>query len=100
MISHIMQEVLRFYATIPFTERMASADATIPLADAVPASNGTLVKEVRVKKGQTVVISIMDYNRCVYIIANTNVSGIKLGVYIDCRVSGEMMRSNSTLPDG
>lgn len=51
MISHIMQEVLRFYATIPFTERMASADATIPLADAVPASNGTLVKEVRVKKG-------------------------------------------------
>ena len=74
-----IQEVLRFYATIPFTERMASSDATIPLADAVLASNGTWVKEVRVKKGQTVVISIMAYNRCVFVVVNTVSGGVKLG---------------------
>ena len=74
-----IQEVLRFYATIPFTERTASSDATIPLADAVLASNGTRVKEVRVKKGQTVVISIMAYNRCVFVVVNTVSGGVKLG---------------------
>ena len=58
------------------------------------------MKEVRVKKGQTVVISIMAYNRCVYVVVNTVSGGVKNGVYVDCRASGEMMHINSTLPGG
>ncbi|KJA23708.1 hypothetical protein HYPSUDRAFT_163021 [Hypholoma sublateritium FD-334 SS-4] len=63
ILNAVIKEVLRSHATIPFTERMASADATIPLADVVLASNGTRMKEIKVRKGQTVVISIMAYNR-------------------------------------
>lgn len=56
---------MRFYATVPFTDRIACMDTVVPLSTPVVTSSGKSIKEIRVKKGRMATISITGYNRCV-----------------------------------
>lgn len=49
----------------------------IPLSDEIMSITGRRLKELRVEKGKTVVISVIDYNRCVYH-KKTRISRIEL----------------------
>lgn len=57
------QEVVRFYSTIPYTERIAIRDTVVPVSKAVTSRSGRKVTEIPVKKGQYVEVAISSYNR-------------------------------------
>ncbi|KAF9470834.1 cytochrome P450 [Pholiota conissans] len=62
-LNAIIKEVLRFYPTGPFTERIAAADAILPLSIPIVTLSGKTLTEVKMKRGRTVVISMTGYNR-------------------------------------
>ncbi|KAF8159013.1 cytochrome P450 [Pholiota molesta] len=62
-LNAVIKEVLRFYTAASFTERVAAADAIVPLSTPVKTSSGKTLTEVRIKQGRTAVISITGYNR-------------------------------------
>ncbi|KAF8906807.1 cytochrome P450 [Gymnopilus junonius] len=58
-LNAIMKETLRLYPALPYMERTATKFDIIPLRDPVRMSNGTIVSEISVQPGQTVVIPII-----------------------------------------
>jgi cytochrome P450 len=61
----LLQETLRFYATVPYIGRIACMDTVVPLSTQVVTSSGKSIKEIRVKKGRMAIISMTGYNRSV-----------------------------------
>ncbi|KAF8965721.1 cytochrome P450 [Flammula alnicola] len=62
-LNAVIKEVLRFYATVSYTERVSSVDTVLPLSGPIVSSSGKTLTEVRIRKGRTVIISITTYNR-------------------------------------
>lgn len=58
-----LRETLRLYPGLPYMERVATKDDTIPLRKAVPTAAGSLVHSVVVRPGQTVLIPIIAIHR-------------------------------------
>jgi len=63
-----MKEVLRFHPALPMSQRVAARDAIIPLAQAATTESGEVLEEVRIAKGEVVIINTAGYNRleCVW----------------------------------
>ncbi|KAF5319614.1 hypothetical protein D9619_008560 [Psilocybe cf. subviscida] len=62
-LNALIKEVVRFYSTIPYTERIAIRDTVVPVSKAVTSRSGRKVTEIPVKKGQYVEVAISSYNR-------------------------------------
>ncbi|KAG5730412.1 hypothetical protein E4T56_gene14388, partial [Termitomyces sp. T112] len=58
-----LKEILRLYPALPYMERVATKDDSLPLYQAVPLSDGRMAHELHVKAGQTVVIPIISIQR-------------------------------------
>ncbi|CEL63047.1 Cholesterol 24-hydroxylase OS=Mus musculus GN=Cyp46a1 PE=2 SV=1 [Rhizoctonia solani AG-1 IB] len=59
----ICRETLRLYPPAPLLERVALADCTIPLRYPMKGKNGEEIREIRVRKGTDVYISLKEANR-------------------------------------
>jgi len=58
-----MKEALRMYPAAPFTERIATKDDVIPLRHPVTTSDGQVLTELRVQKGQVISFPVIAINR-------------------------------------
>ncbi|KAJ7137572.1 cytochrome P450 [Mycena crocata] len=58
----VVREVLRLYAPVPVTSRMATRDDILPLATPVTDANGTVHESIRVRKGDNIRIPIHALN--------------------------------------
>ncbi|KAJ3512993.1 hypothetical protein NLJ89_g3199 [Agrocybe chaxingu] len=58
----VVRETLRLHAPIPATVRVAVADDVLPLSIPVTARDGSVLQEIRVRKGQTMDIPILAMN--------------------------------------
>ena len=59
----ICRETLRLYPPVPAVMREARADTVLPLMTPIKGEDGKLMKEIAVKKGQKVTVSIIGANR-------------------------------------
>lgn len=59
----VVQETLRVYPAGPIPEKVALQDTVIPLAEEVTTSNGEIMKQLPVRKGQTIHIATAAYQR-------------------------------------
>ncbi|KAJ7152608.1 cytochrome P450 [Mycena crocata] len=59
----VYRETLRLYPPVPFQNRTASEDISIPLSAPIELSTGELISELPVAKDQTVLVSIEVVNR-------------------------------------
>uniref|UniRef100_A0A0W0FP89 Cytochrome p450 n=1 Tax=Moniliophthora roreri TaxID=221103 RepID=A0A0W0FP89_MONRR len=62
-LDSVIREVLRMYPPVPETFRVALKDDVIPLNEPFKDKNGVIHHELRIKKGQHLVIPIMALNR-------------------------------------
>ncbi|CAA7271444.1 unnamed protein product [Cyclocybe aegerita] len=58
----VVRETLRLHAPVPATIRVAVEDDVIPLSIPVTARDGSVLREIRVRKGQTMDIPILVMN--------------------------------------
>jgi cytochrome P450 len=58
-----LQEVLRLYAGLPFSERVATQDTVLRLSEPIRGKDGQYITEIEVKKGQYLVLAHTSYNR-------------------------------------
>ncbi|KAJ7650920.1 cytochrome P450 [Roridomyces roridus] len=63
LLNALVKETLRFHPAVPITERIATEDAVLPLAEAVVTSDGQRLSQLPVKKGQAIMIAIASYHR-------------------------------------
>ncbi|KAJ6481548.1 cytochrome P450 [Mycena vitilis] len=63
LLNAFIKETLRLYPVGPLQERIARQDTIIPLADGITTLNGELIKQIPVRKGQTMHIAIASYQR-------------------------------------
>lgn len=61
----VIREALRLYAPVSATQRVATQEDVIPLAEPVLDKNGRSLTEIRVAKGDVVTIPIRIMNRSV-----------------------------------
>ncbi|KAG6867420.1 hypothetical protein C0993_002994 [Termitomyces sp. T159_Od127] len=54
---------LRLYPALPYMERVATKDDTLPLSQVVPLSDGRMAHTLSIEAGQTVVIPIISIHR-------------------------------------
>ncbi|KAJ3514175.1 hypothetical protein NLJ89_g2525 [Agrocybe chaxingu] len=59
----VVRETLRVHAPVPSTIRVAVEDDVLPLSIPVAAKDGSVLREIRVQKGQTMLIPILAMNR-------------------------------------
>ncbi|KZV83329.1 cytochrome P450 [Exidia glandulosa HHB12029] len=59
----VVRETMRLYAVVSWTLREAVVDDVIPLDTPILDCSGRMIQEVRVKKGDTVLIPILPLNR-------------------------------------
>ncbi|KAG5725376.1 hypothetical protein E4T56_gene6739 [Termitomyces sp. T112] len=59
----VLKETLRLYPALPYMERVATKDDTLPLSQAVGLSDGSMAHELHIKAGQTVIIPIISIHR-------------------------------------
>ncbi|KAL1746509.1 cytochrome P450 [Schizophyllum fasciatum] len=57
-LENFVKEVLRFYAPVPWTARMAIADDVVPLAEPYTDARGRVCREIMVRKGQQFLLPI------------------------------------------
>ncbi|RPD57254.1 cytochrome P450 [Lentinus tigrinus ALCF2SS1-7] len=60
-----IKETLRFHAVVPYLWRVAGKDDVIPLSEPVVGADGSVLTEVPIFKGQSVITSLCGYNRLV-----------------------------------
>jgi cytochrome P450 len=60
------QETLRLYPIVMALFRDSDRDDVIPLDEPILSASGEQLKEIPVKKGQRIIVSIYHYNRWVY----------------------------------
>ncbi|KAF9254518.1 cytochrome P450 [Marasmius fiardii PR-910] len=60
--AHI-KETLRFYPSVPNTERMAFEDTVLPLSQPITTTSGRVITELPIQKGQHIYFGIASYNR-------------------------------------
>ncbi|CCO30019.1 Cytochrome P450 3A6 [Rhizoctonia solani AG-1 IB] len=59
----LCREILRLYPPVPFIEREAITEYAVPLRYPIKGKNGEEIREIQVKKGTIVYISIKEANR-------------------------------------
>ncbi|CAE6418632.1 unnamed protein product [Rhizoctonia solani] len=59
----LCRETLRLYPPAPIQEREAIVDCTVPLRYPIKGRNGEEVREIRVRKGTSIYVSIKEANR-------------------------------------
>lgn len=60
-----LQETLRFHPIAYHLTRVAEKDDIVPLATPIFTKSGQMLSEIPVRAGQSIVVSICAYNRCV-----------------------------------
>ncbi|KAJ6562234.1 cytochrome P450 [Mycena capillaripes] len=63
LLNAFIKETLRVYPAGPIPEKVALQDTVIPLAEVVTTSNGEIMKQLPVRKGQTIHIATAAYQR-------------------------------------
>lgn len=63
LLNAIIKETLRFHAIVPSMHRCATTDDAIPLGFPVQGSDGSVLSEIVIPKGQAILIDIASYNR-------------------------------------
>jgi cytochrome P450 len=58
-----MQEVLRFYPSLPIADRVATADCVLPLGEPLKTTTGAKISEIPIRRGQRLYVSIAGYHR-------------------------------------
>ncbi|KAF8331814.1 cytochrome P450 [Amanita rubescens] len=66
-LDKVVREVMRLYAPVPLTARVATADDIIPLEIPVKDEEGNIQEYIRIKKGRIVSIPLLAMNRAVSI---------------------------------
>ncbi|TFK37879.1 cytochrome P450 [Crucibulum laeve] len=62
-LNALIKETLRFYSTVPHTERISAEETVIPLSEPITTSTGKVLNEVKLNKGRYVTIAIACYQR-------------------------------------
>ncbi|KAG7086191.1 hypothetical protein E1B28_002154 [Marasmius oreades] len=60
--AHI-KETLRFYPSVPLTERITFEDTILPLSRPITTISGRVITELPIRKGQMIHVGIASYNR-------------------------------------
>lgn len=60
----VCREVLRLYPPVNATERDTLKDWVVPLQHPIKGVDGSMLREVEVKKGTTIVVGFREANRC------------------------------------
>lgn len=63
----ICREVLRLYTPVAMMERDTVKDWVVPLRYPIKGIDGSMLREVKVKKGTTIVVSLREANRCKWV---------------------------------
>ncbi|KAK0438171.1 cytochrome P450 [Desarmillaria tabescens] len=63
ILNAAIKETLRFHPFIATLNRISSREDVLPLSEPVTASDGSIISEIPIPKGQVVVASIYIYNR-------------------------------------
>ncbi|KAJ6556256.1 cytochrome P450 [Mycena capillaripes] len=63
LLNAFIKELLRFYPTEPIPQRVAIRDSVIPLMDGIKTTNGELISEILIRKGQIVMLGVAAYHR-------------------------------------
>jgi cytochrome P450 len=58
-----LQEILRFHPALPMSQREAARDVVVPLAQPVYGVSGERIEELRISKGEVIIINTCGYNR-------------------------------------
>jgi hypothetical protein len=57
------QETLRLWPAVYVLYRQAAADDVLPLSKPITLTNGKVVNELAIPKGQKIIASVVEYNR-------------------------------------
>ncbi|KAJ1305261.1 hypothetical protein OPQ81_000289 [Rhizoctonia solani] len=60
----LCRETLRLYPPAPIMEREAMVDCTVPLRYPIKGKNGEDIREITVRKGTSIYVSLKEANRC------------------------------------
>lgn len=63
LLSNVTNEVMRLNPPVHSTNREAAEDDVIPLAYPIKAKDGQEIRQISVRKGQTVIVHVATYNR-------------------------------------
>ncbi|KAF7375603.1 Cytochrome P450 [Mycena sanguinolenta] len=63
LLNAFIKEALRIFPTVPFPERVAVQDTTIPLSEEITLKTGQRTDRIPVRKGQLVMLGIASYQR-------------------------------------
>ncbi|KAG8712651.1 cytochrome P450-dit2 [Ceratobasidium sp. 423] len=59
----LCRETLRLYPPVPILEREAMVDSTVPLRYPIKGKNGEEIREIKVRKGTAIYVSLKEANR-------------------------------------
>ncbi|KAJ7682539.1 cytochrome P450 [Mycena polygramma] len=63
LLNALLKETLRLHPPVPITERIATEDSVLPLAEDIVIPGGQRVSQLPVKKGQAIMVAIASYHR-------------------------------------
>ncbi|KAJ7220905.1 cytochrome P450 [Mycena pura] len=63
MLNAFIKELLRMYPAEPLTERVASEDVVLPLAESIATTAGEQMNQIHIRKGEILMLAIASYQR-------------------------------------
>ncbi|KAJ7198981.1 cytochrome P450, partial [Mycena pura] len=63
LLNAFIKETLRMYPAEALSERVALADAVLPLSESVATTTGEQVHQIRIRKGQILTLAVASYQR-------------------------------------